>query len=476
MPAVVQVVDRIGTGGTVLLDLNRGASSGVMLGARDGIQLAQTELASRLGTDAGFLWSPTPGGAEPVAVRTRQITVPVVMWAATPDAAALLAAQVQQLTRAQFLLKIQRHGSTVPVWLRCGPAQVALETNVSAAGTPTTVVKGVLSAATEPYAVGARVDVTAATVTQDPASGTPFVWDITVAAGDALTPLVVRTSDTDLTGAPDRALISTRRRGTPSSLAGLTVQAEGATTSTGTAPPTLSTVTGDSGLSNSQGLRATYSVGASGPWTATVTFSSLTGVEAPGMYRLLARVRRAGGAAGQLFSLVGTVGPARLVEPVTAGGNDTRIVDLGLVQVPVGSPPFMAAPETPVAAAAPTVSVTVVRAEAGTGTFDLDWLALIPADQDTGILEVASAVTGTLAVDGYDHTPRMFTADPYTGVSPAVVSTSGLAFVGGAPMLRPGSNRLYVVAGLGTYSATTRAPSLSLTIAGSYWPRHSWLG
>lgn len=472
MAAVVQIVDRVGAAGTVLMNLNH-LAAGAALGARDEVALADVESAR---SDAPWAWSPTAHAGGPVELRSRQITIPLVLMAATPDSAAALVRQVNGLVRGRFVLKLQRHGSTVPVWLRCAPCVPRWNTQIAGAGQPTRIVTGTLVAETEPYALGARVDVGPVTITQDPATGTPFVWDITGVGGDSPTPLVLRTDDAEIVGEVDRILISVRQRGTPTSLTGLVVQAEDGTTATGTAPPTLSTLSGDSGLSDGGGVRATYGTGASGPWSVAASFSSLSGTEAPGLYRLLARVRRAGGAAGALFSLIATVGRQRLVEPFTADGNDTRVIDLGLVQVPIGQPPMMSAPETPTRATGPDITLTVVRAEEGTGTLDVDWLGLFPADEGAGVLEVASAGSGWLVLDGYDHVPRMFTADPYLGSNPSAVGAPDLSFLGGAPRLRPGTNRLYVVAGLGIDAASSRAPGLSFDLSGSYWPRHGWLG
>ena len=57
--------------------------------------------------------------------------------------------------------------------------------------------------------------------------------------------------------------------------------------------------------------------------------------------------------------------------------------------------------------------------------------------------------------DGWDGQPGVFTTDPFTGTTPAAAGATGLSFIGGAPRLRPGNNRLYVVAGLGTAASTT---------------------
>jgi hypothetical protein len=478
MAGICQIVDQVGASGRVLMDLNRHLG-GVMLGKRDELKLGQVTAAGQSGMgDASWSWSTAATAGGPAALASRTITVPVVLLGDSADHAAALARELRRLTSSRFVLKLQRHGSTVPVWLRCAPCVPDLDvggTGFAGVGRPTSLVIGSMVASTDPYAVGARVDVGPVTVTQDPDTSGVWVWDITGVGGDSLTPLVIRSVDTDLTGVTDRALISVRRRGVPSDLTGLVVQAETCSTTLGTTPPTITTITGDSGLSGGSGLRATYAADASGQWTVAVDFSTLAGVEAAGTYRLLARCRRAGGAASRMFSLVATAGQTRLVETFTGTGADTRVLELGLVQVPTGQPPYLSAPETPSSVTGPTVSLTVVRDSAGTGTFDLDWIALVPADEDTGMLEVGTALTAghALVLDGWDCTPRAYSSDPFGGGTPSAVSSAGLAFIGGAPRLRPGDNRVYVVAGIGATNA--RAPGVQFTVYGSYWPRHGWL-
>jgi len=474
--AIVRIVSDVGSTGTTLLDLNGHAASGVgaYLGPRGEVALADVTLAERAGEES-FRWSTAVDGGAPSQLASRQITVPFVLVAATADGAAALARQLQLLLQARFVLKLQRHGSTIPAWLRCAPCVPKMSSNVAAAGQPTTIITGMFTTETEAFALGERVDVTAATVTQDPAS-TAWVLDVNGVTGDSVTPLVLRSSHANLLGQRDRLLITTRRRGVPSSLTGLVVQAEAATVTPGTAPPTIATFTSDATFSGGSGQRATYGTSTSGPWTMSAAFSALTGVEVPGLYRVLVRCRRAGGAAGALFSLIGTVGAQRMVETFTAAGNDLRVIDLGLVQVPVGQPPFMASPQTPTSATGPTVQVTVARAAAGTGTFDVDWIALIPADQDAGMLEVdVSGTTGVLALDGWDHQPRVFSTDPYLGVSPAALGAAGFTYLAGAPQVAPGNNRLWIVGGLGTHASATRAVTSTFSVAASYWPRLRWL-
>jgi hypothetical protein len=476
MPAEVTVVPAVGSSATIL-DLNRALSSGVMLGARDQIQLAQTQMATLVGADAGFTWSPTSAGDEPAALRARQITLPVVAWSTSPDGAAQLAATIRRVLGARFVLRILRHGSTVPVWLRCAPAKVELETNIVAAGLSTTIVKGIVTADTEPYALGSRVDVAETTVGQDPSLGSAWIWDITVTAGDSPTPLILRSSSSALVNVADRTLFTIRRRGTPSALTGNAVQATSSMSIPGVSatPPTLSDLSSDSGMSGGAGVRATYTTGHSGPWGLAVPFSSMTGPEVPGVYRLLVRCRRSGSG---LFTLVAQAGPRRLVEAFTSSGNGTRIIDMGLVQIPYGQPAYMAAPGGPVEADAPSINLYVVAAADEAATFDVDYVALMPSDQGCGLLDIAAGLgtSTTVAVDGWDHVARAFTADPYIGSTPRAKSVNGLVWAQAVPMVAPGVNRIYAVTGLGSYAATTRVPAASFGLEASYFPRYSWLG
>lgn len=473
MAGTVQIVTAVGSSGVVLMDLNSAPTGvGSRLGSRADVKLADVQMAGS--SDQPFSWSGTASAGAPGALVSRQITVPVVLSGNSADGLAVQVALLQSLTRTRFILKVQRHGATQPVWLRCAPCAPRLDTQVSAAGQPTTMATGTLVASTEPYAIGARVDVGPHTITQNPASGTPWVWDINNVAGDALTPLVLRWQDDTITAAEDRLFVSTRRRGTPPALSGLVVQAEDATITA--AGPGAAVFTGDSTFSGSSGVGATYSSG--GDWTISVPFPGLVGVEAPGVYRLLVRCRRGSTAAGKLFSLVAQVGPQRMVGTFTVGGNDTRVIDLGLVQVPIGTPPFLAAPETPTQAAAPTVSLTVVYPSAAAGTFEVDWLALVPADQDAGVLDVGAPVPGAgmcVVLDGWDQQPRVYDGDPFTALSPVAQGATALGWIGGAPRLRPGSNRLYMIAGLGVSTAAARTPATSFAVSGSYWPRYGWL-
>jgi hypothetical protein len=476
---VVQIVD--GVGGAVLLDLNSGS---VLLGQRSNVKLGDVDLGK---IDRPVQWTSQTSTAAPDDLVSRQITAPIVAVCASPDAAAAFVASLHRLVQSPFVLKIQRHGGTVPVWLRCWPSAPRFDTQVAGAGVPTNVVIGTLQADTEPYAIGARVDVAAATVTQDPTSAGAFTLDVNGVTGDSLTPAVLRFSTDVVSNVVDQMMVAVRRRGTPSAIAttSLVVQAESGSSAViagGTPAPTLSTFTGDatfSGASGGGGVRATFPSGAlnGSPGFAVTVTPSLSGVEAPGQYHVLARVRRSGGAAGQPLLLWTSVGPAVLRESYVSGGADTRVVDLGIVQVPIGQPPFMAAPEGPRTAISAAIKLQVYKQWAGAGVVDVDWIGLVPADQDCGMLTVDSPAPGTgltVVVDGYDAGTRIYSADPYGGGSPVAQGATAVSWIGGPPRLRPGNNRLWLITGLG--AGVVRAPSVSFPTAVSYWPRYRWLG
>jgi hypothetical protein len=198
-----------------------------------------------------------------------------------------------------------------------------------------------------------------------------------------------------------------------------------------------------------------------------------------GLYKLLVRVRRSGGAAGQEIGLgahIGALPSQDLLFP--AGGNDTRVIDLGYVPIPCGQPSLQANPGGGAASAvAPRIDLYIWKTVGNAGVVDVDWFALVPADEDLG-LESVSGVVSTAGswwgLDGYDHTPRIFTGDPRTGGSSAggmPLSGQVMTFVGGAPRLQPGNNRLYVVGGLARDASATWAPSVTVPMHWYYWPR-----
>lgn len=161
-----------------------------------------------------------------------------------------------------------------------------------------------------------------------------------------------------------------------------------------------------------------------------------------------------------------------------AGGVDLRVVDLGLVQVPTGQPSALSAPVAgDRGAAASTITVKVWKSgTTGAGTFDIDWVTLVPADEDGGLWRTSNAASLWAYADGYDGTAGFADLDLATStaaVMQGMAAGTSTLFLGGIPRLRPGDNRLYCVQG-GT-SAVIWPKTTSFTVRAAYWPRYRWL-
>jgi hypothetical protein len=247
----------------------------------------------------------------------------------------------------------------------------------------------------------------------------------------------------------------------------------------------VATFAADGTFSNSSGMRITFPVASTGGLDSYAVIGAhpfaLSGAEAAGLYKLLVRIRRSGGAAGVDVWMSAAVGALPAQDVLFPGGteNDTRVIDVGYVPVPCGQPVYQANPggAATTGAAAPQIDLTVWKTPGNAGVVDLDWIALVPADDDLGLETVAGVVTTAGSwwmLDGYDHTPRVFNGDPRSGGSLSrgmSLVGQAMTFVGGAPRVQPGNNRLYVVGGLGGKTAPVWAPSTVVPMHWYYWPR-----
>jgi hypothetical protein len=481
--AILRIVDAISTSATVILDLNAGAASGTNIGSGD-VALADTELNDAI--DTGRFWQPTVIGRE---LSTRHVDVPITIIGASVDDLATRVATLMAATRAPFYLEVRRHGAAASSWLRCFPCVPQVSTRVTSTGTANIAV-GQLTTTSDPYAYGAMVDTGALTFTQDPSVGGFWVADINNVAGDSLTPCVFRSQTSAVATTSHATLLSIRRRGTPSSLSGLVRQGESANSTTAVTGGSAATVSADATLSNSSAMRVTFVNAVGSGAELNYTSWGLSGNEAPGLYRMLVRARRNGTSAGQEHAFRPIIGATVLPDVLwAAGGSDFRVLDLGLVQVPTAQAPRLSAPLTARPATAADVRIVVLRPAAlATGTLDVDWLALVPTDEDTGLITQTGggAASSWEIVDGYSNNVYIANADPIASTSASMLGisalpatgsvattvTSGLAYIGGVPRLRPGNNRLYVVAGM---SPVLAWGMVSQVWSVAYWPRYSWL-
>lgn len=472
MPAILQVVSGVGST-TSLVDLNDNPT-GIMVSDRNGLALATTEAGS-----GALTWSASGAGTE---LTSRTITVPVTLFGTTSDALGTKVATLVKAVDQPWTLRIRRSGATVDSWLRCFPTVPQLTTNITDSHRVNTVT-GTITAATEPYAYGARVDIGSTTVAQNPATGGAMYLDITNVGGDSPTPAVIRCTDTTITGAAHGTLVAVRYSGTPTNLTGLVAQAE---SGTGTQVGSNVTVTNplvDASFSNGNGIRfafaAAYTSGAPAVNYGQITVTpSLSGTEAPGVYKVLARVRRSDTGS---YTLTMTVAGSYVLDPVTmsASGTNTRLLDLGLVQLPAGQPQALAAPTNiTTGAAAPSLVVTITRPDGAALTnFDIDYLYLVPADEDLGVVYQDNALTAGwyITLDGYQQDAFISNGDPFNAATNMASPTTKLDFVGGVPRLYPGTNRLFVITGLSPTGTGTAPTTANPAVLVSYWPRYSWL-
>lgn len=480
MSAILQIVD--GHAGALVLELN-GLVGGRAGWLQRGVNLTEGQVA---GLSDAVQWSPLAG---PSALGRRRITVPFVLVGLSADDVGARVTKLMQATAGPWWLRVRRHGASADSWLQCFGCVPQVDSQITASGTAH-LARGTITCETAPYALGARVDGSAA-VGQDP-SGPAWALDVNSVAGDAATPLLLRLHDPAVFGDVGAvgAYVTVRRRQTPANLAAgtLVTQAEdtGNTLAAGTGIA-FTQLTGDAAFSGGKGVRATFSGGYSGGDAAAITFDkpALTGLDVPGTYRVFVRVRRDFTAVTQQLVLKAfTNGSLLTPEDITvpAGGSGTRLVDLGLVQWPAAAPATLASPVPTPSGSTPTrVTLQFWRKSSGAAKVDFDYMCWLPADEDAGYLDVDGPLpfpdTQWVVVDGYQQQAMVTSGDPrsaHTVVGVSYASSVPLTdWTGGVPRVSPGSNRLFVTCGLSP--VTTYPPALNLQIAYSYWPRYTWL-
>lgn len=483
MSGVLQIVD--GLGGPLVLDLNRRINGqGGLIGR--GHNLAEGQLAGF--TQGEAQWSPLAGQA---ALGRRTITIPVTLWENTHDLLAQRVSKLMQCTSQPWWLRVRRDGSTQTSWLRCFATVPQISTNIAASNSAPMAV-GSIVCETEAYAYGSRVDGGAMDIDMHPGQ-THQAWkrDITDVPGDALTPLLLRFHDETAFSFPMGAFISVRRRQDPLAVNSGNLVREGESGGNQRVgvpgQMTWSTITGDAAMSSNGCARLSFSTSYVAGTSASITFGepTLTGPNCPGTYRVFVRVRRHGDAINQqlvfrAFSNNSQLAPDEIVMP--AGGASIRLVDLGLIAWPSAQPQTIMAPiPQPSAADATPVTLQIWRRSSGQAAVDIDYMIWIPADEDAGYLETDNALlqpaTQYVSIDGYSHQAMLTSSNP-TGSHVIVGQAYGATtptprWVGGAPRVRPGSNRLFVVAGTTPKAVWPRDRKLSLEY--SYWPRFAWL-
>ena len=372
-----------------------------------------------------------------------------------------------QLAKPSNLIMYNPPGWGFPVFFRTFRSDDYVVTNGSAVGgSEWSVACNVIA---EPFAIGARRDLSTATVTNNPASGTnPVMWDITGIAGDSPTPAFVKIGTA--LAAADPVLLAQRTVNNPTAVT-VFAQAEAGTMGTDTTVQAADTAMSGSG---SNFTRTTFTT--TGLTTRlTLTIPTATSAEAlRGRYRVFLRVRTS--ATGSTYSLrhvQNPAGPDIVNGPVTTfnslASTEFRHIDLGVVEFPTAGPYPVSLGYSGLSAQMVTQTLAIQAGRTtGTATMDMDYVYLMPADERFLVAaRNAMQVNSSLIIDG----PNEMAYGQPSGATPfgstrTVDNAGGLAFLfGGAPMLVPGvTNRWHMIRG-------TSANSVTSTVDVSYWPR-----
>jgi hypothetical protein len=475
---LTQIVDSLSASPTVLLDLNNESPFGVSLFSAPPPEVGHSD-------SLRMSWYS----------RSRVVELTLDQIDASQDA---LASNWQTLARLidleRFYLKYQPTGATSPVFFKCYRSQVPSIFEEPGAVAYRTLTLQILA---DPFAVGLPEDISSFVITNDAASGTnkmmvgPSI--LGTVKGDVETPLLLActaTSDTQFGGGMYVNGYAVRGGFTHSLLARNLTQL---TSGTDTGAP----VTG-AGTAYMDGdyKACTFATALAMVTRLSGTFSTALS-PMPGEYRALLKVVISFGAAGNVsYSFQGGFGNTASVNwlteatggyTVSAGGAATNhtVVDLGLVQFPVGVDTAGTGLGPP-ASAVSVNTYTEVKASAqlNSGTMPslrFDELILLPVDTVYGGASTAimttNAVVGSgidLLLDGESDTMRVmqevggtgpFAATPYA-MQPGSVN----GWIGGLPVVRPGTNNYVTVVG-----GFADGPTWTSTWSGRYYPRYLYV-
>jgi hypothetical protein len=467
MAVIVQFVDAISASANVRLDL----LADPWLVSYDGLDLSPPELnqarASTLLADGGHI----PASA----YENRALRLSLEATGATEDAIATSMQSLhRELNRTTNILKFQL--GTSPVFFRTFRSpRYSLEKLDRGASV---YYRLNLEIEAGPFGVGLREDITGVSVAHNPASANGRMFDIAAASvkGDVDTPAFVRISG----GSDPLVVLGIRRHGTPSTPTYFR-QCEAMTQGTDT-----STQANDAAMSGSGNNFSRTSFG-----TASMTtrlsddMANWLGetVDARGRYRVFVRLRKSSAGSSGDHVVRMRVGGASTLSLVAhdsvnvPGATGPFLLELGTVQIPVGSDPKTLGPSG--TELAPQGAHFDLQAQRVTGTATLDWdyVFAVPADEGYAKADFSGlqAVAGTFPADGDNlyldgYTDSAYAADADVLTTGKVFSHSSYPLEGGFLKLAPNQvNRIFALI---QRSTTSDIVTGSDTITVSYWPLH----
>ncbi|MEU8158049.1 carbohydrate binding domain-containing protein [Micromonospora sp. NPDC048986] len=302
-------------------------------------------------------------------------------------------------------------------------------------------------------------------------SGGPggMCFDISGVLGDVETPLMFEHGATALiSSAAPKTMIGIRRRGTVTD----TVVAVGAEELTGLgADTTLQTHDGAMSGGGDNYLRVSFST------TPAMTHRggiNWTGTAMRGTYRVLARVRRSD-ATSVIRMRVSSGGGAVVGDPVVVPlSTTTRLVDLGLMAVPSCADPVVDGYSGVEMDMLGGVGFGAERVS-GSGTLDVDYLLVVPADDALMVVDWPDGGAGTdprVRLDGTAGMGYVLTSGGAVRRADQTVQIAGA----GAIYALPGQvNRITWARSVDTALASADSLNDTTTITVSYWPRHLYV-
>lgn len=298
-----------------------------------------------------------------------------------------------------------------------------------------------------------------------PGAPQPMYWDISDVKGDVEASL--RIHEDTLVFYDSTFLIATRRRGNPANVEHV-LQAEAATQGTDTTTQTFDPVMSGSAANNYS--RCTFGTIAMTARLTWANWPTLPSVDARGTYRALLRCRQntpadainiqlslylAGSSSGPTLSTVAMPNISGFV-----------ILDMGLVQMPYGVDPVTNGPSGIELENEPFGLRISAQRVSGAGTLDMDYMLLIPADDQLAIVDVGDDT------DGGGYVMDSFHDLMYATNGGRVDQSGDIVPVGAFPSLLPGAtNRLYLVQGVARDGVNTGIDEQArMTV--TYWPRY----
>lgn len=315
----------------------------------------------------------------------------------------------------------------------------------------------------EPLAIGAPVTRTV-TMYNDPNASTNPCWvEFQDVLGDVATPLYLKSADTILGGR--KVAVGTRRRGSPSSVTWFR-QAENPGMTLG-ADAVVNTANA-SGASSSSMVRVSFASTPANAVRLSGLFPAASGgtTDWRGAYRVFMRARLNNGVI-KVQVATGTTVASRNQQVTLAETSSWMWYDLGVVNLPVGNvgrqagygAEFPGGPST----------LRFYAEQASSGSFDIDNIFLMPADETYALAQLPTMNVGaSVVMDGVN-------GDVYPVTAAGELAESTGSFIpyadGQLPTVSPGAvNRLFILAGVtgANLQETTFGSFYSLDV--TYWP------